>query len=147
MCFAPVLYKLYNIAGSDATSTAIHWETDLYLLVNPDIQGSPDIKGRVQSDLVVGGNCLPREYPAKSIYCTLFSCCFLLMASPVPFPVLHSVSEDTTIGPYNVPKCGIVMSNNWAIHYDPKVWKDSNISHTHTHTHKKKKKKKNQLIL
>ncbi|XP_072033785.1 cytochrome P450 2U1-like [Amphiura filiformis] len=108
------------IAGSDATSTAIHWGV-LYLLANSDIQS------RVQFELdsVVGRNRFPRISDKINLpYTRAVIQEVLRMASPVPLAVLHTVSEDTTIGPYNVPKGATVVPNIWAIHHDPQVWKD-----------------------
>ena len=83
------------IAGSDATSTAIHWGV-LYLLVNPNIQR------KVQSELdsVVGRNRFPRISDKINLpYTRAVIQEILRLASPVPLAVLHTVSEDTTIGP------------------------------------------------
>ncbi|XP_072033786.1 cytochrome P450 2J4-like [Amphiura filiformis] len=108
------------IAGADTTSVVIYWGI-LYLLVNPDIQS----RVQVELDSVVGRNRFPRISDKVNLpYTRAVIQEVFRMASPVPLAVPHAVSEDTTIGSYNVPKGAIVVPNIWAIHHDPQVWKD-----------------------
>ncbi|XP_072033283.1 cytochrome P450 2J4-like [Amphiura filiformis] len=108
------------IAGADTTSIVIYWGI-LYLLTNPDIQS----RVQVELDSVVGRNRFPRISDKVNLpYTRAVIQEVFRIASPVPLAVLHKVNEDTTIGPYNVPKGAIVVPNIWAIHHDSEVWKD-----------------------
>ncbi|XP_022258486.1 vitamin D 25-hydroxylase-like, partial [Limulus polyphemus] len=42
----------------------------------------------------------------------------------VPLSLLRYTREDTTVQGYNIPKGTIVMNNIWAVHNDPKYWKN-----------------------
>lgn len=49
----------------------------------------------------------------------------LLRIQPVaPLGVFHRSTEDTTINGYDVPKNTLVISNIFAAHRDPKVWRN-----------------------
>ncbi|XP_072051622.1 cytochrome P450 2U1-like [Amphiura filiformis] len=46
------------------------------------------------------------------------------MVSITPLGVSHSCGDDTTIEGYNIPKGSVVVSNPWAVHHDPDIWKN-----------------------
>ena len=116
------LLTLLFIAGADSTSTVVNWVI-LYLIINPEIQS------RVQSELdsVIGRNRFPRITDKINLpYTRAVLQEVYRMASPVPLAVLHAVSEDTSIGPFYVPKGATVVPNLWGIHHDPQVWINPN---------------------
>ncbi|XP_072040182.1 cytochrome P450 2J2-like [Amphiura filiformis] len=113
------LFTLF-LASGHTTAVTIYWGI-LYLLANPDIQSS------LQSELdsVVGRTRFPRISDKVNLpYTHAVIQEIYRMSSPVPLSLLHVVSDDTTIGPYSVPKGATVVSNIWAIHRDPQLWKD-----------------------
>ncbi|XP_072040183.1 cytochrome P450 2U1-like [Amphiura filiformis] len=113
------LFTLF-LAGAHTTAVTIYWGM-LYLLANPDIQSS------LQSELdsVVGRTRFPRISDKVNLpYTRAVIQEIYRMSSPVPLSLLHVVNDDTTIGPYSVPKGATVVSNIWAIHHDPQLWKD-----------------------
>ena len=110
------------VAGGDTTSTVINWGI-LYLISNPDIQS------RVQSELdsVIGRNRFPRITDKVHLpYTRAVLQEVYRITGPVPLAVLHEVSEDTSIGPFYVPKGATVVPNIWGIHRDPQVWINPN---------------------
>ena len=113
---------LLFIAGADTTSTVINWGI-LYLITKPDIQTL------VQSELdsVIGRNRFPRINDKVHLpYTRAVLQEVYRMASPVPLGVLHAVSDNTSIGPFYVPKGATVVPNIWGIHRDPQVWINPN---------------------
>jgi len=48
----------------------------------------------------------------------------LRLYPPAPLLLPHAPSEDCIIGGYKIPRGTVVMVNAWAIHRDPKLWKD-----------------------
>ncbi|XP_072043211.1 cytochrome P450 2U1-like [Amphiura filiformis] len=85
----------------------------------------PKIQDRIHQELdaVVGRNRLPRLADEKDLP---YTCATLLeaqrMGSVVAFGSPHVCGEDTTLGPYAIPKGTVVVANLWAIHYDPDLW-------------------------
>ena len=108
------------VAGAHTTSSVILWGI-LYMIINPGIQS------RVQSELdsVVGRSRFPRITDKINLpYTRAVIQEIYRMSSPVPLSLLHIASEDTTIGPYYVPKGTTVVPNIWGIHQDPGHWRD-----------------------
>ena len=105
-------------AGSETTVTTLRWSL-LYLMTFPDIQS----KIQREIDSVVGRNRLPLitdNLPFTEA--TIME--VQRFASIAPLGVPHVAAEDTTLQGYTIPKGTIITCNIWAIHHDPKVWKD-----------------------
>ncbi len=104
--------------GTETTATTLQWAVQ-YMVAFPEIQN------RVQRELdsVVGRNRLPRLADKADLS---FTCATLLeiqrFTSVAPLGLVHACGEDTTLGPYFIPKEAVVLSNLWSIHHDPEVW-------------------------
>ncbi|XP_072045010.1 cytochrome P450 2J4-like [Amphiura filiformis] len=105
-------------AGTETTSTTLRWAV-LYMMAFPEIQD----RIHQELDSVVGRNRLPKLADKTELP---FTCATLFevqrIATIAPLGVPHSCGEDTTLGPYTVPKGSIVVPNLWAVHHDPDLW-------------------------
>ncbi|XP_063431258.1 steroid 17-alpha-hydroxylase/17,20 lyase-like isoform X2 [Mytilus trossulus] len=87
----------------------------------------PEIQSNVQEEIdrVVGKDRLPTVKDRDNLSyteATLHEAMRLGLAVPVGLP--HSTICDTRVGGYDVPKDTMVMINHWALHHDPRYWKD-----------------------
>ncbi|XP_072037477.1 cytochrome P450 2J4-like [Amphiura filiformis] len=106
------------VAGTESTATTLRWAIS-YLVLFPEIQH----RIHQEIDSVVGRNRLPRL--ADKTELALTSATLLevqRIASILPLGIAHFCGEETTIGPYTIPKGSIVLPNLWAIHHDPDLW-------------------------
>jgi len=117
-----ILFDFYN-SGTDTTSTVLTWIV-LYLTMHPDIQEEcyraindvigdrePNLNDRLQLQLV-----------EAVIYETLRIRPPVFMGFGMPLP--HAAVEDAPLGSFQVPKDTILLANSYAIHTDPKYWKN-----------------------
>ncbi len=106
------------VAGTETTATTLRWAV-LYMAAFPEIQ----YRIHQELDSVTGRNHLPRLTDKAELP---FTCATLLeiqrIATIGPLGVPHMSAEDSTIGPYTIPKGAIIMPNIWAIHHDPDLW-------------------------
>ncbi len=87
----------------------------------------PDIQRKIQDEIdsVVGRNRLPNISDREHLpYTEATMMEIQRIGSVAPLAVPHYASEDTALLGYNIPKGTIVLGNIWAVHYDPKKWKD-----------------------
>ncbi|CAC5401019.1 CYP17A [Mytilus coruscus] len=89
--------------------------------------GLPEIQSKVQEEIdrVVGKDRLPTVKDRENLSyteATLHEVMRLGTAVPVGLP--HSTICDTRVGGYDVPKDTMVMINHWALHHDPRYWKE-----------------------
>ena len=107
-------------AGSETTVTTLRWAF-LYMIANPEIQS----KVQREIDDVVGRNRLPNLADKEQLPFTEATIMEAQrIGSIVPLGVPHYSSEDTTLFGYTIPANTMIVSNIWAIHNDPDVWKD-----------------------
>ncbi|XP_072014714.1 cytochrome P450 2J4-like [Amphiura filiformis] len=106
------------IAGTETTSTTLRWAV-LYMMVFPEFQH----RIHRELDTVVGRNRLPRLADKAELSFTFATLLEVQRtASITPLGVPHACGNDTTLGPYYIPKGSIILPNLWAIHHDPDVW-------------------------
>ncbi|XP_072028132.1 cytochrome P450 2J4-like [Amphiura filiformis] len=110
--------RAFFSAGTDTVASTLRWAI-LYMMAFPKIQD----RIHQELDSVVGRNRLPRLADEKDLP---YTCATLLeahrMGSVVSFGVQHVCGEDTTLGPYAIPKGTVVVTNLMAIHYNPELW-------------------------
>ncbi|KAF8783145.1 Cytochrome P450 2J6 like protein [Argiope bruennichi] len=111
------------VGGSDTSRTLLCW-LFLAMVTYPDIQK----KIQKEIDVVLGKDGklkwaerakLPLTYAA-----TLEVHRWRTIA---PLGAVHQAAQDTNIGDYDIPKGTHVISNIYALHNDPKYWKDPDV--------------------
>ena len=108
------------LAATDTTSNSLEWAT-YYLTRDPKVQA----KVQAEIDAVIGFERLPSlSDRAHMVYTEATIAELLRMSSVIPLGILHQTTENETIGDYVIPKNTAVMSNIYAVHYDPDVWGD-----------------------
>ncbi|CAK7218989.1 hypothetical protein SEUCBS140593_003741 [Sporothrix eucalyptigena] len=107
-------------AGSETTATTINnWM--LAMVLNPDIMK----KGQEEIDRVVGPNRLPQWDDEPSLPYVRAMIKETLRWRPVnKYGMYHSSVEDDWYQDYFIPKDSVVVLNWWAIHNDPRRYKD-----------------------
>ena len=116
-CIAQILI----FAGTDTTATTIEWAMSL-LLNHPDVLK----KARAELDTHVGKDRLTEEsdFPKLQYLRSIISETLRLFpATPLLMP--HISSDNCQIGGFDIPRGTILLVNAWAIHRDPKSWKDA----------------------
>ena len=103
------------IAGFKTTATNLRW-LFVYLLNNPEVQD------RIHQELSTypeppGLNDRPALPYLQATLTEVLRC-----ASPVPIPIPHRVTEDTTLTGFQIPKDTTVFLNLWGINHDPDWW-------------------------
>uniref|UniRef100_T1IK16 Cytochrome P450 n=1 Tax=Strigamia maritima TaxID=126957 RepID=T1IK16_STRMM len=114
---AQVLTELI-LAGSDSASTTLQWAL-LYLIKYPEVQK----KVQMEIDDVIGRDRYPSMSDQKLMpytESTLLETTRIVTIAPLAAP--HSVTEDTMINGYFIPKNSTVFPNLWGIHMDPEVF-------------------------
>ena len=107
-------------AGTENISTTLRWAL-LYMIANPDIQA----KVQEEMDRVVGRDRMPQLSDEASLPYTGATLLELQrMSSVAPLGVAHMSTNDVNIQGYTIPARTTVIPNTWAIHYNPKVWKE-----------------------
>ncbi|GIX68765.1 cytochrome P450 2J6 [Caerostris extrusa] len=108
------------IGGSEGPRTLLTW-LFLAMATNPEIQK----KVQKEIDTVLGKDGKIRWSERSKLPYTYAATLEANRWRTVsPLGVLHRVREDTTVGGYDVPKGSNVMSNIYALHNDPRYWKD-----------------------
>ena len=108
------------VAGTDTTATTLKWAI-LYLMLHPDIQR----KIHEELDMVIGRERMPTLEDRKVLpYTEAVLLEIQRIATIVPLSVPHSTAYDTKLAGYDIPAGTFILSNLWAVHHDPKVWKD-----------------------
>nr|WAW38264.1 CYP81B140 [Plumbago zeylanica] len=115
------LVLLLLIAGTDTSAATSEWALSV-LLNNPDALK----KAQKEIDQVVGHDRLVEESDLKNLVylrCVIKETLRMYPVSPL---LLHNSTKETDVivGGYTIPRDTIVWINLWAIHNDPKVWKE-----------------------
>ncbi len=111
------------VAGSGSTVSVLRWAI-LYMMAYPEVQ----TKVQQEIDAAVGRDRLPNlSDKDKMPYTEATIMEVQRIATVAPLGVPHRASEDTTLHGYTIPQNAIVMSNIWAVHHDPEVWKEPDL--------------------
>ncbi|GIX68767.1 vitamin D 25-hydroxylase [Caerostris extrusa] len=111
------------IGGSDTSRTFLIW-LFIAMALYPDIQK----KVQKEVDTVLGkdGKMMWSERSkVPFLYATMLET--HRWKTVTPLGVIHSVSEDTVICGYDIPKGTNILPNQYAMHNDPKYWKDPEV--------------------
>ncbi|XP_028402563.1 steroid 17-alpha-hydroxylase/17,20 lyase-like [Dendronephthya gigantea] len=105
------------IAGFKTTATNLRW-VFVYLLNNPEVQN------RIHKEISTFSKPpgLKDRQAVPYLQATLNE--VLRCASPVPIPIPHRVTCDTTLCGYNIPKDTTVFLNLWGMNHDPDWWSE-----------------------
>lgn len=107
-------------AGTDTTATTLKWAI-LYLILHPDVQ----CKIHEELDNVFGRNRKPSLEDRKYIpYTEAVLLEVQRKATIVPLGVPHASSWDTKLNGHHIPAKTLILPNIWAVHHDPKIWKN-----------------------
>ncbi|CAH2300797.1 cytochrome P450 2U1 [Pelobates cultripes] len=110
------------IAGTDTTTNTLLWSL-LYMCLHTDIQK----KVQDEIDTVIGRDRPPSLTDKTHMPFTEATIMEVQrMTTVVPLSVPHMTSESTEFQGYHIPKGAVVLANLWALHRDPKVWKNPN---------------------
>ncbi|KAG9440392.1 hypothetical protein H6P81_020557 [Aristolochia fimbriata] len=107
-------------AGSDTSSITLEWALAL-LLNNPDKL----TKARAEIDAQVGHGRLLEESDLPHLpylHNIINETLRLYPAGPLLVP--HETSQECTVGGYTIPRGTMLLTNLWALHRDPSVWKE-----------------------
>ncbi|XP_076333720.1 cytochrome P450 2J6-like isoform X2 [Tachypleus tridentatus] len=112
--------QVWFLGGSNPIRTAIEW----CLLT---IAAYPDVQKRVQTEIdsVIGRErspCWADHVFLPYTQAVLYE--VQRWQTVNPLGILRYTREDTTVQGYNIPKETIVMNNIWAVHHDPRYWKN-----------------------
>ncbi|GLU04175.1 hypothetical protein SLE2022_213360 [Rubroshorea leprosula] len=108
------------LAGTDTSAGTMEWAVSL-LLNNSEVLK----KAQAEIDDVVGKNRLVEESDLSRLphlHCVINETLRMYPASPLLFP--HESSKDCVVGGFRIPCGTTLLVNLWAIHYDPKIWKE-----------------------
>ncbi|XP_060068562.1 steroid 17-alpha-hydroxylase/17,20 lyase-like [Ylistrum balloti] len=107
-------------AGIDTTRFTLQWFF-LYIAANPKVQK----QAQMEIDEAVGRDRLPGldDRPAMP-YTEAVLHETMRIATVAPFGLAHAARIDTKLCGYDIPKGTTVMINHWALHNDPRHWKD-----------------------
>ncbi|XP_053393599.1 cytochrome P450 2U1-like [Mercenaria mercenaria] len=111
-----VIFDLF-LAGSETTSTTLDW-VFLYMIEFPEVQK----KCQEEIENILGDKIIEYSDRSKLVYVNavimeIQRCCNL-----VPINVVHSTSENTTIGGYNIPARTLILPTLYSVHMDPKYF-------------------------
>ena len=110
-------------AGIETTRYTLQYAI-LHMVAYPDIQS----KVQEEIDQIVGPHDLPKLIHRPDLgYTEAVLRESMRLSSVLPTGVNHKTLCDTSVGGYDVPSNTMVLVNHWALHYDPKVWK--NVDH------------------
>ena len=105
------------IAGFKTTATNLRW-VFVYLLNNPRVQARIDQELSPFSE-PPGLKDRPHLPYLQATMAEVLRC-----ASPVPIPIPHRVTADTTLCGYHIPKDTTVFLNLWGINHDSDWWNE-----------------------
>ena len=108
------------MGGAETTSTMVEW-------VMAELMHHPQVMRKVHEELaksvgldsLVEESHLPKLHYLDAVIKEIFR-----LHTPLPFLVPRCPSQSSTIGGYYIPKGTMVWLNVWAIHRDPKIWKN-----------------------
>jgi len=107
-------------AGTETTANTICWLI-VSMMLNPEVQK----KVQKELDEVIGteraANYADRQ---RTPYTEATICEVQRRFTLVPNNVPHKNFEECEIMGYKIPKNSFILSNIWAVHMDPKLWKD-----------------------
>ncbi|XP_022256968.1 cytochrome P450 2D6-like [Limulus polyphemus] len=108
------------LGGSGTVRTTIEW-------CLKTMAAYPDVQKRVQNEIdsFIGRERLPSwddHVHLPYTHAVLYE--VQRWQTIAPLGVLRCTTEDTTVQGYNIPKGTVVMNNVWAVHNDPKYWKN-----------------------
>ncbi|KAG8195598.1 hypothetical protein JTE90_017896 [Oedothorax gibbosus] len=112
--------QLLVLAGSDTVNHTFIW-----LLVSMAEHPEKQLKVHQELDTVLGENGTIKYAERTKVpytFATIMES--MRWKTLVPIDTLRIFSEDTTLQGYHIPKDTIIVSNIWAIHNDPKYWKN-----------------------
>nr|XP_054768569.1 cytochrome P450 2U1-like [Lytechinus pictus] len=106
--------------GTETTSVFASWAM-LYLASYTDIQ----TKVQRELDEVVGRGRQPTIDDRPNLpYCDATVLEIMRIRPVLPISLPHMTSADVPLGAYTIPKGTIIVPNIWAVHHDPKEWRD-----------------------
>ncbi|XP_076330670.1 cytochrome P450 2U1-like [Tachypleus tridentatus] len=111
---------VWYIGGSGTMRTSIEW----CLLI---MATYPDVQKRVQNEIdsVIGRERPPSRTDHVHLpYTQAVLYEVQRWQTIVPLGVLRQAREDTSIQGYSIPKGTVVVNNIWAVHNDPRYWKN-----------------------
>ncbi|XP_077561093.1 cytochrome P450 2C28-like [Haemaphysalis longicornis] len=109
------------VAGSHTVAVAIHWHM-LHLANNAETW-----QARLQREIddVVGRERQPTWEDRNQMPFTMACIWEMHRWKPSALTgVPRGTSEDTVVGEYFIPKGTTIFPNIWAVHHDPKLWKE-----------------------
>jgi cytochrome P450 len=119
-----IIVILWDMMAGGIDTSATSMEILIYLLIN-----HPHVQKKLHDELdsVVGPNRLPTldDIP-KLPYLLAVICEQFRHKHFAPFGIPHATNQATTLQGYNIPKGAQVMPNLYALHHDPKYWKNPN---------------------
>ncbi|CAL1272909.1 unnamed protein product [Larinioides sclopetarius] len=110
-------------AADETVRTTIGWT--IYIMAS-----FLDVQKKVQEEIreVIGLDRNPEYHDQKSMP---FSQAVILEVlrwkTTVPLNILRYTLADTNVAGYDIPKGTLVLANFWAVHHDPRYWKDPDI--------------------
>ena len=116
---ASTIISLFG-AGAETSSTSLRWAV-LYMMIYPEVQD----RIHKEIDSIVGRNRLPKLDDKPELPYTWATILEIQrIASITPLGVVHSSGVNTTLGDHSIPKGSMVISNLWAIHHNPEIWRN-----------------------
>ncbi|OQV15720.1 Cytochrome P450 2U1 [Hypsibius exemplaris] len=114
---ANVLVDIFS-GGYETSTTTLQWLFAV-LLHNPDIQEKihEEIKSAIGDGIQIR---LDHQEHLPYTHAVILET--LRKYPPAPFAVPHLATEDTTLGPYRIPKGTRLMLHLYSIHHDPQLW-------------------------
>ncbi|XP_046554029.1 cytochrome P450 1A5-like [Haliotis rubra] len=110
-------------AGLDTSRQTLYW-TVLYLAAYPEVQA----KLHAEVDRVLGERRVPmlsERHKLPYTEAVLYESMRKGTVAPLSLP--HSTTCDTTVAGYEIPKGTMVFANIFAIHHDPRHWKEPEV--------------------
>ncbi|XP_064651018.1 cytochrome P450 2C15-like [Lineus longissimus] len=115
-----VIFELFG-AGSDTTATTLEWAI-LLMVTHPEIQR------KIQSEIddAIGDERFPTMKDRRSLPFTEAAVLEIQrFATILGFGLPHcNLFRDVSFQNFTIPKGTIMMPNIWAVHRDPKIWKN-----------------------
>ncbi|GAU95786.1 hypothetical protein RvY_07343 [Ramazzottius varieornatus] len=108
------------VAGTETSSNTLLMGL-LHMVENPDILAK--VQGEIDS---VGGKgeMVRMEHRVRLPYVDACLLELMRIAAVAPLGVFHRTMENTTLNGYDLPKNTLVISNLYAVHHDPQLWKN-----------------------
>jgi cytochrome P450 family 2 subfamily U polypeptide 1 len=108
------------VAGSETTNTTLRWAI-IYMMLYPEVQQ----KIQKELDVVVGRERYPRtEDRARLHYTESVLLEIQRHCTMGPLAIPHTATADAQFLGYSLPKGTMMIANIWAVHHDPRHWKE-----------------------